>query len=110
MARTRKRPGLKTVAKRTKRVREIEKKAAQPREEILFRVEGKMSSGRHDFGMAADEDLALSLRGGISKTRSMHICFCRLRHLVRAELGAGLTPTNIISRAAGIMPTRQRSF
>jgi len=61
MARTRKRPGLKTVAKRTKPVREIKKKAAQPPEEILFRVEGKMSTfgGPHDFGMAADEDLAL---------------------------------------------------
>jgi hypothetical protein len=64
MARTRKRPRLKTVAKRTKRVREIEKKAAQPPEEILFRVEGKMSTfgGPHDFGMAADEDLALFTR------------------------------------------------
>ena len=61
MARNRKRPGLKTVAKCTKPVREIKKKAAQPPEEILFRVEGKMSTfgGPHDFGMAADEDLAL---------------------------------------------------
>jgi hypothetical protein len=61
MAQTRKHPGLKTVAKRTKRVKEIAKTAAQPPEEILFRVEGKMSTfgGPHDLGMSADEDLAL---------------------------------------------------
>src|SRR6266404_2447969 len=61
MAQTRKRPGLKTVAKRTKRVREIAKTAAQPPEEILFRVEGRMSTfgGPRDLGMSADEDLAL---------------------------------------------------
>ncbi len=61
MARTRKRPRLKTAAKRAKRIKVTPKKAAQAAEEILFRVEGKMSTfgGPHDLGMSADEDLAL---------------------------------------------------
>jgi len=60
MAQTRKRTGRKAVAKRVKRVKEVQQTIAPP-EEILFRAEGKMSTfgGPHDFGMAADEDLAL---------------------------------------------------
>jgi hypothetical protein len=59
-ARSRKRPSRKAVGRRAKRVKEIQQKAAPP-EEILFRVEGKMSTfgGPHDLGMSADEGLAL---------------------------------------------------
>jgi len=47
-------------AEKLKRVKEIQQKAAPP-EEILFRVEGKMSTfgGPHDLGMSADEGPAL---------------------------------------------------
>jgi hypothetical protein len=43
-----------------KQVKEVQQKATQP-EEILFRVEGKMSTfgGPHDLGMSSDEGLAL---------------------------------------------------
>jgi hypothetical protein len=60
MARTRKSQTRKPRAKRAKRVTKVQKKATQ-REEILFRVEGKMSTfgGPHDLGMGADDDLAL---------------------------------------------------
>jgi hypothetical protein len=59
-AKTRKFPRIKSVARRVTRVKRIPEKAAPP-EEILFRVEGKMSTfgGPHDTGMAADEGLAL---------------------------------------------------
>src|SRR5262245_6308747 len=60
MAQKRKPGKKKTTAKRPQRKRPIKKKIA-PVEEILFRVEGKMSTfgGPKDTGMAADEGLAL---------------------------------------------------
>jgi len=43
----------------------------------------------------------------IWKIRNTLICFYLPRRRAQAELGAGLTPPNIISHAVGIMPTRQ---
>src|SRR5215471_17008320 len=60
MAQKRKRPKKKPTAKRPQRKRPIKRKIA-PVEEILFRVEGRMSTfgGPRDTGMSADEGLAL---------------------------------------------------
>ena len=60
MAQKRKPGKKKPAAKRPQRKRPIKKKIA-PVEEILFRVEGKMSTfgGPRDTGMSADEGLAL---------------------------------------------------
>ena len=60
MARKRKRSKKKPVARRLPRKKPVEKKT-KPVEEILFRVEGKMSTfgGPKDTGMSADEGLAL---------------------------------------------------
>ncbi len=60
MAQKRKSPKKRPVAKRPQRKKPAKKKI-QPVEEILFRVEGKMSTfgGPRDKGMSADEGLAL---------------------------------------------------
>jgi hypothetical protein len=60
MARKRKRSKKKPAAKRPPRKKPVKKKV-EPVEEILFRVEGKMSTfgGPKDTGMSADEGLAL---------------------------------------------------
>lgn len=60
MAQKRKTSKKKTVAKRPQR-KKTAKNKIQPVEEILFRVEGKMSTfgGPKDRGMSADEGLAL---------------------------------------------------
>ena len=60
MAQKRKSPKKKPAAKRPQRKRPAKQKI-QPVEEILFRVEGKMSTfgGPRDTGMSADEGLAL---------------------------------------------------
>ena len=60
MAQKRKSPKKKPAAKRSQRKKPAKQKI-QPVEEILFRVEGKMSTfgGPTDTGMSADEGLAL---------------------------------------------------
>src|SRR5258705_12465528 len=60
MPQKRKSPKKKPAAKRPQRKRPAKQKI-QPVEEILFRVEGKMSTfgGPRDTGMSADEGLAL---------------------------------------------------
>ena len=60
MAQKRKSPKKKRAAKRRQRKKPAKQKI-QPVEEILFRVEGKMSTfgGPTDTGMSADEGLAL---------------------------------------------------
>jgi hypothetical protein len=59
-AKSRKRGRKENATRRVKRAKRIPKKVAPP-EEILFRVEGKMSTfgGPRDAGMAANEGLAL---------------------------------------------------
>ena len=52
----------------------------------------------------------LSSPKAIFKIRNTHTCFCRLRLPEQAALGAGLTPINIISPAAGITPRHQGNF
>jgi N-acetylmuramoyl-L-alanine amidase len=60
MVQKRRSPKKKTAAKRPQRQKQA-KQTIQPVEEILFRVEGKMSTfgGPKDTGMSADEGLAL---------------------------------------------------
>jgi ribosomal protein L34E len=43
------------------------------------------------------------------KIRNTHTCFCRPRLLEQAALGADLTPININSPVAGIIPRHQRN-
>jgi hypothetical protein len=61
-------------AKVTKRIAAARPLPAQP-EEILFRVEGKMSTfgGPHDLGMAANEDLALFTKADLQDPKDAHL-------------------------------------
>ena len=78
--------GRKSVAK----VRPL---PAQP-EEILFRVEGKMSTfgGPHDLGMAANEDLALFTKADLQNPKIRIIYFCQPRLPGTSGLGRRLNP------------------
>ena len=110
MAKKRKASKKKPAKKRPQRKKPAKKKI-QPVEEILFRVEGKMSTfgGPRDTGMSADEGLALFNRL-ISKTRNTRTCFSRRRRQAQPDLGGGLTPINTILPVVGTTTTRQRNF
>ena len=67
-------PGKKkTAAKRPQRKRPITK--TQPIEEILFRVEGKMSTfgGPKDTGMSADEGIALFTQADVQNAKYSYL-------------------------------------
>ena len=110
MAQKRKPSKKKPTAKRPQR-KKTPKQKIQPPEEILFRVEGKMSTfgGPKDTGMSADEGLALLARP-ISKTRNTRTYFSRHPRQAQPDLGGGLTPINTILPAVGITTTRQGNF
>jgi hypothetical protein len=68
---TAKSPSRKPQARKTVTVRPL---PAQP-EEILFRVEGKMSTfgGPHGLGMAANEDLALFTKADLQNPKYAYL-------------------------------------
>lgn len=74
MAQKRKRSTKKPVAKRPQRKKTVKQKV-QPVEEILFRVEGKMSTfgGPKDTGMSADEGLALFTQADLQDPRYSYL-------------------------------------
>jgi hypothetical protein len=75
MAQKRKASKKRPAAKRPQRKKPAKQKI-QPVEEILFQVEGKMSTfgGSRDTGMSADEGLRF-LHQLICKTRNIRTCF-----------------------------------
>ena len=74
MAQKRKPSKKKTAAKRPQRKRPAKRKI-QPVEEILFRVEGKMSTfgGPRDTGMSADEGLALFTQADLQNPKYSYL-------------------------------------
>ena len=64
----------KSRSKAKKRIAVVRSLPAQP-EEILFRVEGKMSTfgGPHDLGMAANEDLALFTKADLQDPKYAYL-------------------------------------
>src|SRR6266849_6570307 len=64
----------KPQTKITKRIASVRPLPAQP-EEILFRVEGKMSTfgGPHDLGMAANEDLPLFTKSDLQNPKYAYL-------------------------------------
>src|SRR5438045_9278423 len=63
----------KSQSKPPRKIAAVRPLPAQP-EEILFRVEGKMSTfgGPHDLGMAANEDLALVSKADLQNPKSTY--------------------------------------
>lgn len=110
MAQKRKSPKRTAIAKRPKRKKPAKQKI-QPLEEILFRVEGKMSTfgGPRDTGMSADEGLALFTPADLQDPKYSYL-FSQRRHQAQPDLGGGLTPINTILPAVGITTTRQGNF
>jgi len=74
MAQKRNSPKTKAIAKRPKRKKPAKQKI-QPLEEILFRVEGKMSTfgGPRDTGMSASEGLALFTRADLKDPKYSYL-------------------------------------
>src|SRR5512132_2723548 len=64
----------KSRSKLQKKAAAVRPLPAQP-EEILFRVEGKMSTfgGPHDLGMAANEDLALFTKADLQNPKYAYL-------------------------------------
>ena len=87
------------------------KKKIQPVEEILFRVEGKMSTfgGPRDTGMSADEGLALFTPADLQDPKYSYL-FLPTPRQAQPDLGGGLTPINTILPAAGITTRPQGNF
>ena len=110
MAQKRKPSKKKPVAKRPQRKKPAKQKI-QPVEEILFRVEGKMSTfgGPKDTGMSADEGLALFTQADLQNPKYSYL-FLPTPPPGTTGLGGGLTPTNTILPAVGITTTRQGNF
>jgi hypothetical protein len=100
----------KPAAKRPQRKKPTKQKI-QPVEEILFRVEGKMSTfgGPRDTGMSADEGLALFTPADLQDPKYSYL-FLPTPPPAQPDLGAGSTPRNIILPAVGITTTRQGNF
>jgi hypothetical protein len=92
MAQKRKPSKKKPAAKRPQRKRPAKQKI-QPVEEILFRVEGKMSTfgGPRDTGMSADEGLALFTPADLKDPKYSYL-FLPTRRQAQPDLGGGLTP------------------
>ncbi len=96
-------------AKHSKSRSKLPRKAAAVRplpsqpEEILFRVEGKMSTfgGPHDLGMAANEDLALFTKADLQDPKYAYL------FLPASPPG---TSGHTISPVVGIILQRQGSF
>ena len=110
MAQKRKASKKKPTAKRPQR-KKTAKEKIQPVEEILFRVEGKMSTfgGPRDTGMSADEGLALFTPADLQDPKYAYL-FLPTPHQAQPDLGGGLTPINTILPAVGITTTRQGNF
>jgi hypothetical protein len=110
MAQKRKASKKKPAAKRPQR-KKTAKNKIQPVEEILFRVEGKMSTfgGPRDTGMSADEGLALFTPADLQDPKYSYL-FLPTPRQAQPDLGGGLTPINTILPAAGITARRQGNF
>src|SRR5437764_15301366 len=94
MAQKRKSPKKKPAAKSPQRKRATKQKI-EPVEEILFRVEGKMSTfgGPKDTGMSATEGLALFAPADLKDPKYSYL-FLPTRLQGKTELGGGLNPEN----------------
>ena len=110
MAQKRKSPKKKPAAKRPQRKGPAKQKI-QPVEEILFRVEGKMSTfgGPTDTGMSAAEGLALFTQADLQNPKYSYL-FLPTPLPGKPDLGEGLTSTNTILPVVGITTTRQGNF
>ena len=106
MAQKRKASKKRPAAKRPQRKKPAKQKI-QPIEEILFRVEGKMSTfgGSKDKGMSADEGLALFTPADLQDPKYSYL-FLK----TPPDLGGGSTQRNTILPAVGIITTRQGNF
>jgi hypothetical protein len=67
--------GRKAVVRRVKQVKVTQQKVAPPPQEILFQVEGKMSTfgGPHDLGMSPDEGLALFTKADLQDPKFAYL-------------------------------------
>jgi len=110
MAQKRRASKKKPAAKRPQR-KKTAKNKIQPVEEILFRVEGKMSTfgGPRDTGMSADEGLALFTPADLQDPKYSYL-FLPTPRQAQPDLGGGLTPINTILPAAGITTRPQGNF
>jgi hypothetical protein len=101
----------KPAAKRPQRKRPVKKKKIQPVEEILFRVEGKMSTfgGPKDTGMSADEGLALFTQADLQNPKYSYL-FLPTPPPRTTGLGRRLNPEKYYFACRGITTIRQRNF
>ncbi len=89
MSQKRKSPKKKTAAKRPQRKKPAKQKI-QPVEEILFRVEAKMSTfgGPRDTGMSADEGLALFTQADLQDPKYSYLLGLQTDDVVRITISA----------------------
>jgi hypothetical protein len=89
MSQKRKSPKKKPAAKRPQRKKPAKQKI-QPVEEILFRVEAKMSTfgGPRDTGMSADEGLALFTQADLQDPKYSYLLGLQTDDVVRITISA----------------------
>src|SRR5438477_11088645 len=95
----------KSRSKPPRKIAAVRPLPAQP-EEILFRVEGKMSTfgGPHDLGMAANEDLAVFPKADLQNPKYSYL-FLPAPPPGTGDLAGSLTPVKTYSECRGTAST-----